>query len=74
MKSMQYAETHALPFKYNVPLSQGWINHWSNTLLYWFFMSLDCSPPIKIVEFLLTAFSIKVKEPDNFGIYRFWVT
>jgi len=42
-------------------------------LLYWFFMSLGCSPRVKIVELLITAFSIdcRLKETDNFGIYRF---
>jgi len=46
------------------------------TLLYWFFMFLAVhqSPRVKIVEFFITAFSIFVRETDNFIIYRFWMT
>ena len=41
------------------------------TLLYWFFIFLDCSPRVKIVELLIIAFGVLVREADNFGIYRF---
>jgi len=33
-------------------------------------MVLDCSAHVKIVELLMTAFSIYVKKTNNFGIYR----
>jgi len=35
------------------------------------FMFLGCSPRVKIVEFLMTAFSRWFKQSDSFGIYRF---
>ena len=68
---------------------QGRINHWASqanardltllglnikTFLYCFFRFLDCSQHVKLYRFLITAFSVSVKETDNFGIYRFWVT